>query len=390
MTDTDSVAVPPVESSAENRKGMRIMLITDAWEPQVNGVVRTLSRVMEECQKAGHEFEVIHPYQGFRTVPLPTYPEIKLALGAKKEIERRIRAFEPDAIHIATEGTLGWAARSLCVLWNWPFTTSYHTKFPEYVHARFPFIPLSMGYAFMRRFHNSGGRLMVATPTMRRDLEAQGFRNIKPWARGVDTEQFHPRFRNNPEDIYAGLQRPNYLNVGRVAVEKNLESFLDLDLPGTRVIVGDGPQMAELKEKYPDVVFTGSKFGDELSRYFADADVFVFPSFTDTFGLVILESMACGTPVAAYVAHGPRDIIPGSKAGAIHDDLKTAIEEALTCTPEDARAYAETYSWEACARDFVDNLEVPPGPERRRFWKSLRELGSRARLRRRKKETEAV
>jgi glycosyltransferase involved in cell wall biosynthesis len=385
LTSAAQVESPARDEDGEPRRSMRILLVTDAWEPQVNGVVRTLSRVTEECRKMGHEVLVISPSDGFRTFPLPTYPEIKLAVGAKKEIERRIRAFEPDAIHIATEGTLGWAARSLCLLWNWPFTTSYHTKFPEYVHARFPFIPLSAGYAFMRRFHNSGGRMMVATPTMRRDLEAQGFRNIKPWARGVDTERFHTRFRGMDGGVYKDLPRPIAVNVGRVAVEKNLEAFLKVNMPGTKVIVGDGPQLAELKEKYPDAVFTGAKFGDDLARYFADADVFVFPSFTDTFGLVILESMACGTPVAAYIAHGPRDIIPGSKAGAIHDDLKIAIEEALTCSRENARAYAETYSWESCAEEFVGNLEIPPGPERRRFWKSIRELGSRARLRRKEK-----
>ncbi len=374
----DSETAPAAES--ESRR-MKFMLVTDAWEPQVNGVVRTLSRVVQESREMGHEVEVISPNDGFRTMPLPTYPEIKLALGAKKEIERRIQAFEPDAVHIATEGTLGWAARAICLKWGWPFTTSYHTRFPEYVHARLPIIPLKAGYAFMRHFHNSGGRLMVATPTMRDELAERGFKNITPWARGVDTELFNPAKRGIDGGVFADLPRPVFLNVGRVAVEKNISSFLDLDLPGSKVVVGDGPQMAEMKRKHPEARFTGPKFGDELARHFADADVFVFPSLTDTFGLVILEAMATGTPVAAYPAPGPRDIIPGSNAGSVGEDLQAA---ALACLELDrgvARAYAETFSWRSCAEEFIRNLEVPPQPERRRFWKRLRKFGGRVRPR---------
>ncbi len=359
----------------------RVVLVTDAWEPQVNGVVRTLSRVVAEFRDMGIEIEVISPYDGYRTFPLPTYPEIKLAIGAKKDIERRIQEFEPDAIHIATEGPLGWAARSICLKWNWPFTTSYHTKFPEYVNARLPFVPLKAGYWYMRRFHNSGGSLMVATQSMRDDLAARGFRNITPWTRGVDTELFHPSRRNAGGDVYEGLQRPIFVNVGRIAVEKNIETMLELDLPGTTVLVGDGPQRAELERKYPDVVFAGPKFGEELARYFADADVFIFPSLTDTFGLVILEAMATGTPVAAFPAPGPRDIIPGSNAGAVGEDLQAAALACLELDRETVRAYAENFSWRACAEEFLRNLEVPPQPERRRFWRRLRRLGGRVRPR---------
>lgn len=359
----------------EERRAMRVMLVTDAWEPQVNGVVRTLSHVVNECRVMGHEVDVISPADGFRTVPLPTYPEIKLALGARKEVERRFRAFEPEAIHIATEGTLGWTARAICRKWKLPFTTSYHTRFPEYVHARFPIIPLKAGYQFMRLFHNAGGRLMVATPTMRDELARRGFKNITPWARGVDTELFHPSKRGVDGGVFADLPRPVFLNVGRIAVEKNISAFLELDLPGSKVIVGDGPQRAELERKHPDAHFLGVRFGEDLARCFADADVFVFPSLTDTFGLVILEAMAAGTPVAAFPAPGPRDIIPGSGAGAVSDDLREACMACLELDRDTCRTHAEKYSWNACARDFVRNLTPQPKPERRRFWRRLRRLG---------------
>ncbi|MGF1462530.1 MAG: glycosyltransferase family 4 protein [Maricaulaceae bacterium] len=363
---------------------MRILLVTDAWEPQVNGVVRTLSRVVAECREMGHAVEVISPSDGYRTVPLPSYPEIKLAVGTRVDQERRFQAFEPEAVHIATEGPLGWTARNVCLKFNLPFTTSYHTQFPEYVNARLPFVPIAAGYAFMRWFHNAGGRLMVATPTMRDRLAKRGFRNITPWARGVDTDMFHPSKRD--DTVYAGLERPIFVNVGRVAVEKNLETFLDLDLPGSKVIVGDGPQRAALMEKYPHVAFPGAKFGDELVKYFAAADVFVFPSLTDTFGLVIFEAMASGTPVAAFPAPGPVDIIPGSNAGYVGEDLHQACLDCLNLTREDARAFAETYSWRSCAEEFVKNLKPQDPPQRRRLWTRLRRL---ARLRRRKAQAGA-
>ncbi|MCR5877999.1 glycosyltransferase family 1 protein [Phenylobacterium sp. J367] len=360
---------------------MRILLATDAWEPQVNGVVRTLTRVHRELMDMGHTVEVIHPGQ-FKTFPLPTYSEIKVAIGVYEPVQERFKAFEPEAIHIATEGPIGLAARRICVEWKLPFTTSYHTRFPEYVSARLP-LPLAAGYAYMKWFHKPSGRLMVATPTMRDELTAHGFRNISAWSRGVDTEHFRPRLADEP-DVFEGLARPVFLYVGRVAVEKNIEAFLGLDLPGTKVVVGPGPQLDELKAKYPGAVFTGSKSGKELSDAYACADVFVFPSLTDTFGLVILEAMASGTPVAAYPAPGPIDIIPNSGAGALAASATEGLREAcLDCLKLDrkqVRAFAEKFSWRACAEDFVKNLQPYPEPEKTRFWRRLRRL---ARVRRR-------
>ncbi len=353
---------------------MRILLATDAWEPQVNGVVRTLTRTIAECRAMGHEIEVVEPGQ-FKTVPMPTYPEIKLAMGVRDALQERLKAFEPEAIHISTEGPIGLAARSICLDWKLPFTTSYHTRFPEYVSARFP-VPVAAGYAFMRWFHKPSGRIMVATPTMRDELAARGFSNISPWTRGVDTELFRPDLPR----VFDDLPRPVFLNVGRVAVEKNIEAFLALDLPGTKVVVGDGPQRTELEAKYPAVRFTGALSGADLGSAFASADVFVFPSLTDTFGLVILEAMACGTPVAGYPAPGPIDIIPGSGAGAVDEDLRAAC---LACLPLDrvrVRSYAEGFSWRASAEEFVRNLQPYPEPEKTRFWRRLRRV---ARLRRR-------
>ena len=354
---------------------MRILVATDAWEPQVNGVVRTLTRVVSECRAMGHEVLTITPDQ-FKTIPCPTYPEIRLALGADEEIRERMRAFEPEAVHIATEGPLGIATRRICLEWKLPFTTSYHTKFPEYVSARFP-VPVQVGYAYMRWFHKPSGRVMVATPTLREELMKHGMKNVSPWSRGVDTEAFRPGL----EPIYPkDWVRPIWLNVGRVAVEKNIEAFLETDLPGTKVVVGDGPAREELAAKYPEAKFMGAMFGEELSRAFADADVFVFPSWTDTFGLVILEAMGTGTPVAAYPAHGPIDIIPGSGAGAIDNDLRTACMACLELDRKAVRAYAEKFSWRASAEEFVKNLQPQPEPERMRFWRRLRRL---ARLRKR-------
>ncbi len=363
---------------------MRIMLVTDAWEPQVNGVVRTMRRVITECQQLGHIWTIVSPNDGFKTIPLPTYNEIQLAFGADRAIEERFLEFEPDAVHIATEGPLGWAARAVCLKHKFPYTTSYHTRFPEYVAARFWFLPTWLGYMYVREFHKYSGRVMVATPSMRDELAAHGFKNIAPWSRGVDTDQFDPSRRREDRGPLAGMQTPIWLYVGRVAVEKNIAAFLDTELPGTKVVVGDGPQIEELKTKHPDARFLGTKVGEELGACYANADVFVFPSLTDTFGLVILEAMSAGTPVAAYNAPGPRDLIPGSNAGAINDDLRTACMEALACSREATRAYAETYSWRACAEQFVNNLEPLPVPERRRFWKRLAKLRRAIRFRRRK------
>lgn len=373
---------PPIPTAfaAGQSKPMRVLLATDAWEPQVNGVVRTLTRTVAEMRAMGHTVEVVSPDQ-FKTYPLPTYPEIKLALTCYEGVQERFKSFEPEAIHIATEGPIGLAARRICVEWKLPFTTSYHTKFPEYVSARLP-VPLQAGYAYMRWFHRPSGRLMVATPTMRDELVRHGFRNISPWTRGVDTDIFKPRAEGEP-DVYEGLARPIWLNVGRIAVEKNIEAFVRLDLPGTKVLVGDGPQREELAERYPEVVFRGALHGEKLAAHYACADVFVFPSLTDTFGLVILEAMAAGLPVAAYPAPGPIDIIPGSNAGALAatptEGLREACMAANKLDPAVVRAYAEKFSWRACAEEFVRNLEPYPEPQKTRFWRKLRRL---ARLRR--------
>jgi glycosyltransferase involved in cell wall biosynthesis len=352
---------------------MRILIATDAWEPQVNGVVRTLSRTIAEMRAMGHEVDVISPDQ-FPTLPMPTYPEIKLALGAYEGMQDRFRAFEPEAIHIATEGPVGLAARRLCLEWKLPFTTSYHTRFPEYISARFP-VPTAAGYAYMRWFHKPSGRVMVATPTMREELEKHGFRNLSYWTRGVDTDLFRMRPGEQPgvegwpePEEMKGLPRPIFLNVGRVAVEKNIEAFVELKLPGSMVVVGDGPSREDLMAKYPKVVFTGSRFGEALAAYFAWSDVFVFPSLTDTFGLVILEAMATGAPVAAF---------PG--AGFFNEDLRQACLDCVALDRQAVRRYAEGFSWRASAEQFVANLEPYPEAQKVKLWKRLRRL---ARLRR--------
>jgi len=360
---------------------MKILLVTDAWKPQVNGVVRTLSKTVEECEKAGHTVEVIAPSDGYFTLPLPTYNEIRIALFAKRDVERRLVMFGPDAVHIATEGPLGLAARALCLKWGMPFTTSYHTKFPEYVHARFPFIPTKWVYKFVRDFHNSGGQVMVTTPSMVEFLQEKNFENLAPWTRGVDLNQFRPDLRFNKTDafgadVYEGLERPVFINVGRVAVEKNIEAFLEAKLPGSKVVVGEGPQLNELKRKYASdkIKFVGAKFDDELARYYADADVFVFPSKTDTFGLVIIEAMATGTPVAGYPVHGPIDIIPGSNAGVIDEDLTAACLACLEIERDAAVKHAQNYAWEKVAEDFVSYLKPETEPKRRLRWRRARRV----------------
>jgi glycosyltransferase involved in cell wall biosynthesis len=328
---------------------MRLALVTDAWAPQTNGVVRTLMRTRDELTAMGHAVEVISPdlFNGF---PCPTYPEIKLAFLPGRKIARTIAAFQPNAIHIATEGPLGHAARSFCLGKGLPFTTTYHTRFPEYVEARFA-VPVGLSYAWLRRFHARASSIMVATQSIESDLISRGFGNIRRWSRGVDLDLFKPH-----DKAVLDLPRPIHLFVGRVAIEKNIEAFLALDLPGSRVVIGDGPQLEQLKRKFPTVHFLGKKVGEDLARHYAAADVFVFPSLTDTFGLVILEALASGLPVAAFPVPGPRDILTGSGAGALDTDLGAAVKKALTLPAAHCRTVAERFSWKAATEQFLGNL----------------------------------
>ncbi|NMG38504.1 glycosyltransferase [Chelativorans sp. ZYF759] len=328
----------------------RILFVTDAWEPQVNGVVQTLKSLFAALSAIDIEVAHLTP-AGHRTLPLPSYPDIRLALTTRGQIARRMEEVRPDHVHIVTEGPLGIHARRVCLSRGLPFTTSYHTRFPEYLRARVP-VPEAWSYRWLRAFHNSGSGTMVATPSLREELAAHGFDKLMLWGRGVDTETFHPQLRAD-----LGHQRPVFLYVGRVAVEKNLPAFLDLDLPGTRIVVGDGPDLALLKGRYPHVVFAGTRRGEELARYFASADVFVFPSRTDTFGLVLLEALASGTPVAAYPVTGPADIFADGRGGALSADLRTAALKALEIPREEARAKALEYGWDACARAFMENVQ---------------------------------
>ena len=335
----------------------RILIVSDAWMPQVNGVVRTLSTVAGELRAMGHVVEVIGPDR-FRTIPCPTYPDIRLSLLPGRRLARMIAAFGPDALHIATEGPLGLAARRWALRRGARFTTSFHTRFPEYIQARTG-LPVWIAYLFLRRFHNAGSGTLVATRTLSEELSARGFTRLMLWSRGVDVQRFRPQPR---EDW--GVPGPVFLYVGRVAVEKNIVAFLDLDLPGSKVVVGSGPQLAALKAAYPGVTFTGQRAEDDLARAYAGGDVFVFPSRTDTFGLVVLEALACGVPVAAYDVMGPRDILRGAgdHVGAVGDDLRAACLSALQGDRAACRSYAERFSWRACATLFRDCLTPLPPP----------------------------
>ncbi len=336
----------------------KILLVTDAWHPQINGVVRSLERVALEAGKLGHEVEFLTP-QDYRTLPCPTYPEIRLSLTTRSRMQRRIEESGADYVHIATEGPLGLAARAAVLALGDVYTTSYHTRFPEYLSARFP-VPKTWTYAWLRRFHNGGAGCMVTTPTLDAELASYGFRNLMRWSRGVDAHDFRP----DVEPALADLPRPIFMNVGRVAVEKNLEAFLSLDLPGTKVVVGDGPVRSSLESRFPDVVFTGAKVGEELVRHYVSADVFVFPSLTDTFGNVILEALACGVPVAGFPVVGPIDIIGESGAGALDWDLRTAALAALDVPRDFCRDYALGFSWEASAAQFLGNIAIAHGEQR--------------------------
>src|ERR1700743_1897933 len=330
------------ESKSARAIFMRILIATDAWHPQVNGVVRTLTSLARAAAGLGAEVAFLTP-DGFPSMQVPTYPGLRVALPKGREMSRRIEAAAPEAIHIATEGPIGWWVRAYCRRHGLAFTTSYTTRFPEYVAVRTG-IPVSWGYAVMRHFHNAAATTMVATNSLRQELIQRGFTKTGPWTRGVDTKLFHP---DNPAKL--DLPRPIFMTVGRVAVEKNLEAFLSLDLPGTKVVVGDGPQKAELERRFPAAKFLGEKTGRELPAHLAAADVFVFPSRTDTFGVVQLEALACGTPVAAFPVTGPLDVIADHPIGALDHDLRSACLRAWTMSPDACRSFALAPSWENCA-----------------------------------------
>jgi glycosyltransferase involved in cell wall biosynthesis len=327
---------------------MRILVATDAWHPQVNGVVRTLAMLAEAAAEFGAEIGFLTP-QSFRTFAMPSYPDLRLALPGPARTARLIEAVQPDSIHIATEGPIGLSVRRYCRKHRLPFTTSFHTRFPEYISARLP-ISEAWTWAGLRWFHGASHAVMAATPALAAELRLRGFRNVVLWPRGVDAKLFHPRA------VDLGLPRPIFVCVGRVAVEKNLEAFLDLDLPGTKLIVGDGPARAALLRKYPEAVFIGARQGEGLAQAYAGSDVFVFPSRTDTFGLVVLEALASGLPVAAFPVTGPRDVIGSAPVGVLDEDLRAACLSALNLWPRACLEFAARHTWEASARAFVDHM----------------------------------
>jgi 1,2-diacylglycerol 3-alpha-glucosyltransferase/glucuronosyltransferase len=340
---------------------MRVLIATDAWHPQVNGVVRTLSSLAQSAQKLGAEITFLSP-ERFATVPVPTYSELRLALPSPRAIARRIEEANPDAIHIATEGTIGHMVRAYCRRHRRPFTTSYTTRFPEYISARVP-IPERWIYAALRRFHAGATVTMVATPSLMFELAQRGFGNLGIWTRGVDTGLFRPE-----RAIALDFPRPIFLNVGRVAVEKNLEAFLSLDLPGTKVIIGSGPQEAELKARFPAAKFLGMLEHENLAAHVAAADVFVFPSVTDTFGVVQLEALACGVPIAAFPVTGPKDVVAGNPIGVLNQDLRQACLDALQVSRSACREFALGRSWDISARQFVAHVQkVAVSGEQRAF-----------------------
>jgi glycosyltransferase involved in cell wall biosynthesis len=334
---------------------LRIAIVSDAWRPQINGVVRTIETIVRLLRAEGHEVEVFGPDR-FRTLPCPTYPEIRLSLFPASRLHHMLKLFAPDAIHLVTEGPLGWAGRAFCRKRDIPFTTAYHTRFPEYVHARTR-IPVTWSYAFVRRFHAPSAAVLVVAQSIRDELTARGFRNLVPWSRGVDIGAFKPQPREQLQD-----SRPIWLYAGRIAVEKNIKAFLDLDLPGTKWVVGGGPLLKDLQRRYKDARFFGSVGTEELSARYAQANCFVFPSRTDTFGLVMVEALASGVPVAGYPVPGPLDVVTTPKVGALNEDLRTACLAAIKCDPADCRVHAETFTWAQCAIQFRNALrQIPRG-----------------------------
>ncbi|KQO72813.1 alpha-mannosyltransferase [Methylobacterium sp. Leaf87] len=336
---------------------MRLLIATDAWHPQVNGVVRSLEHMAAAGASLGID-TVFLTHADFVSVPLPGYPEIRLSCATRAAVARRWDGLRPTHVHIATEGTVGYATRRYCLGHRRPFTTSYHTRFPEYLAARAP-VPESWSYAWLRRFHGAASGTMVSTPSLERDLAARGFTNLMRWTRGVDTDLFRPDA--GAPDPLAGLPRPIFLFVGRLAVEKNIAAFLSLDLPGSKVVVGDGPDRARLAALAPDAHFLGTRTGAALAAVYAAADVFVFPSLTDTFGIVLLEALACGVPVAAYPVTGPLDVIGGTDAGVLDPDLRKAALAALTIPRDRCRAQALRYTWAESARQFYANIAAAHG-----------------------------
>lgn len=345
-------AAPTAAPRVEFARPIKVLIVTDAWHPQVNGVVRTLEMLGKELRARGHEVRYATP-EGRITVPMPTYPEIRLSLFPRRELEKTIAEFNADAIHIATEGTLGLSARAICLRRNIPFTTSFHTRFPDYVRARFPFVSEKFLFRALRWFHAPATAMMVATPSLKTELERHGFTNVKLWSRGVDVDLYRPMAKTRLD-----YPRPIFLYVGRVAVEKNIEAFLKLDLPGTKLVIGDGPQRAVLEKRYPQVRFLGPKMGEDLARHYAVSDVFVFPSRTDTFGLVMLEALASGVPVAAYPVQAPLEVIGNAPVAALDEDLRAACMRALAISPEACRRFALDHSWHACTEQFLANLAL--------------------------------
>lgn len=332
---------------------MRILIATDAWRPQTNGVVSTLEQTVRRLEARGHEVRLLTP-EGFNTFALPGYSEIRLALGVQKQVGTRFAQARPEAVHIATEGPIGLAVRAWCVMHGLRFTTSYHTQFPQYLRKRLP-VPVSWSYALMRWFHAAGERCMVSTQSMHDELVARGFRNLVRWRRGVDSTLFRPLDKS-----FLDLPRPVAAYVGRAAVEKNLEAFLSMEWAGSKLVIGDGPERAKLQARFPGAVFVGYQHGELLASHLAAADVMVFPSLTDTFGLVNLEALACGVPVAAFPVTGPKDVIEEGVTGALDWDLAAAARRALAARPSDCVATAARWSWERCTSEFEANL-VPSG-----------------------------
>ena len=334
---------------------MRIAIATDAWAPQTNGVVTTLKATVDTLTRLGHEARVISP-QGMLSIPAPSYPEIRLAVWPGPHILREMKAFRPHAIHIATEGPLGLAVWRYCRHRRVPFTTSYHTRYPEYLRARWP-IPMRVSYAWLRRFHGAATRTFVSSGSLTRELSGRGFRHLHLWRRGVDLQRFHP---GPPHPELADLPRPIMAYVGRLAVEKNIDTFLDLKVPGTKLVVGDGPQRAELTARHRDVKFAGYRFGSELASMIGSADVLVFPSLTDTFGLAMIEALACGVPVAAFPVPGPIDVIEQGVTGVLHEDLAVAVRSALSLDRGVCAQHAAAFTWDAATVQFLTGLQPIP------------------------------